>query len=86
MGMDDAFNRLLERIEELVADNTRTNAALSEERSQRATLESENKRMKSYSEELRRHEQYVESTAERNADWVSFIAPKPTKPDDEMPF
>lgn len=83
MDMDDAFNRLLERIEELVADNVRTNAALSEELSQRTTLESENKRMKSYGEELRRHEQYVESTPERNADWVSFITPKP---DDEMPF
>jgi len=87
MDMDDAFNRLLERVEELVAENTRTDAMYAEERSKRSTLESENARMKGYAEDLRRLERFVESTPERNADWMSFITPKP-KPagDDDMPF
>jgi FtsZ-binding cell division protein ZapB len=86
MDMDDAFNRLLERIEELVAENTRTDVMYADERSKRTALEAENTRLKGNQVDYQKLRDFVGSTPERNADWLSFITPKPKSADDEMPF
>jgi hypothetical protein len=81
----DAFNRLLERVEELVAEGARTAAELNRERHKVSELEREKRMLVEDNKSVARFERFVESTPERMADWQSYIAPKP-KTDDDMPF
>jgi len=83
-GMD-AFNRLLERVEELSADNTRLDSALSSFRDEAQRLRSEKARFSGINEELARLQGFVESTPERLLDWRTFITVSP-KNDDDTPF
>lgn len=83
----DAFNRMLERVEELVAENGRTQAALNSERHTVVQQEHEIRMLKRQNEDVARLERFVESTPERQEDWRSYITPKPPKEgDDDQPF
>lgn len=85
MDMEDVFNRMLERVEELVSAGDRTDAALSAERQKVANLEHENRNLTRQASDVARLERFVESTPERAADWMAYITPKP-KTDDDLPF
>ncbi len=82
----DAFNRLLERIEELAADAVRRDAAMSAQRAELYDAQSAIGRLKSTTADLARLERFVESTPERQADWLSYIQPKPVAADDDTIF
>lgn len=83
----DAFNRLLERIEELVSENARTDVALSSERHRVSVLEHENRNLTRQASDIARLERFVESTPERQADWMAYITPKPKDANgDDLPF
>ncbi len=82
-GMN-AFNRLLERVEELSTSCTRGDMDAATLREKIREHERMIEMLKRDNEAIPRFERFVESTPERQADWRSFISPP--KPDQEIPF
>lgn len=83
-GMD-AFNRLLERVEELSGACTRSDIEASSARTTIREHERMIELLKRDNAAISRFERFVESTPERQADWQSFISP-PKPGADEIPF
>lgn len=90
----DAFNRLLERVEELASNTDRAERiAARRDQTIRVLLE-ENNKLRGANHDLPRLKRFAESSEEINAKWREFAAANPlgpapkskAAPDDDIPF
>lgn len=85
MRATTAFNRLLERIEELSADCQRYLTSNQADQQRIRQLASENETLQRFNKGYAKLERFVESTPELEAAWLAFEQP-PKNPSEEIPF